>query len=211
MKKIVLSAILMLATSAFAQDSKWYVGGEIGMAKVEDTTPQTAQIFVGAFGGAATATQDTGVGVGRIFLGYQINPMIALEGGYFSSNDVRYRVNGVSGGAVAYTATGDVAYSGFDYTILFKPFQGDANLKGLFVGVGGHKSELDATVSLSAAGLVFRDTWSQKGSGYLYTAGYDFDFSKQLFGRLKLTRLEKLAGDKDEKTTMYSFALGYKF
>ncbi len=213
MKKIIAFATVIACSYASAQTSpsKWYMGAEYGVAKVENTTQQTATTFVSQLGGSATATQDTTVGIGRIFAGYKLSPMIDLELGYFQSSDIKYRVNGVTSGSTAYAAAVDVDFKGLDYSLLFRPLANDKALKGLFIKVGAHTSEYDAKTSVSAGGVSVRGSVSEDGTGTLYGLGYDLDFAQNLFGRAAVTRYNKVAGVKDNDGTVYSLGIGYRF
>jgi hypothetical protein len=211
MKKILLGLAVLMSTNAMAQESKWYVGGELGSSKVDNETSYMANSFVNQVGGSATATQNTSVGVARIFAGYKVNPMVDLELGYFQSNDIAYRVNGVSGGSVAYAASADVSFSGFDYSVLLRPLSFNDAAKGFFIKLGGHRSEAETDVRLTAGSVSVGTSSKQSGSGALYGLGYDFEFSKNMFGRASVTEYKKVAGISDNDGTIYSVGLGYKF
>lgn len=213
MKKIILVLTMMASSAAMAQQevNKWYFGGELGSAAVANSTGAIASSLVGQLGGSATVTQDSSVAVGRLFLGYKVNPYLDAEIGYFGSDSINYRASGVSGGSVAYGAALDVDYKGLDYSILVRPLGNDRTLKGAFIRVGGHRSEVNAALRVTAGGVSLSNTFSDSGNGYLYGAGFDFDFGANWFGRLAVTRMEKIAGNKDDAGTVYSFGAGYKF
>lgn len=211
MKKLLLGLAVLASTNVMAQESKWYVGGELGVSKVDNETSYMANSFVNELGGSATATQDASVGVARIFAGYKVNSMVDLELGYFQSNDIAYRVNGVSGGSVAYAASADVSYSGFDYSVLLRPLSFSDAAKGFFVKLGGHRSEAETDVRISAGSVSVGASSKESGSGLLYGLGYDFAFNKNVFGRASVTEYKKVAGISDNDGTVYSVGLGYKF
>ena len=92
MKKISKSIVtlslvgcaVLISTSAMADDSGWYVGGNVGksMTKIDDA--QTTSSLLGA--GFTTVSivdknRDTGY---KLFGGYQFNKNFSLEGGYFN-------------------------------------------------------------------------------------------------------------------------------
>lgn len=211
MKKLLLGLVVLATTNVMAQESKWYVGGELGSSKVDNQTSYMANSFVSQVGGTATATQDASVGIARIFAGYKVHQMVDLELGYFQSSDIGYRVNGISSGSVAYAATADVNYSGFDYSILLRPLTFSETARGFFVKLGGHRSEANVDVRITAGNVSAGASSKESGSGTLYGLGYDFSFSKNMFGRAAVTEYKKVAGISDNDGTVYSVGLGYKF
>jgi hypothetical protein len=46
MKKLLIGLIVLASTNVMAQESKWYVGGELGASKVDNQTPYIANSFV---------------------------------------------------------------------------------------------------------------------------------------------------------------------
>ena len=83
MKKLVMVlAISALSSQAFAADSQLagvYGGAELGYSKIQNQSQAVANQLVNAVGGAVSVTQDSGVAVGRVFGGYNINENFALE------------------------------------------------------------------------------------------------------------------------------------
>jgi len=210
-KKLLIGLVVLASTNVIAQESKWYVGGELGSSKVDNSTPWIASSLVSQLGGTATATQNTSVGVARIFGGYKVNEMVDLELGYFQSGDINYRASGVSSGLVAYAAALDVNYSGFDYSVLLRPLTFNDTAKGFFLKFGGHRSQAEADIRITSGSVSLRASSKDSGSGTLYGLGYDFSFSKNMFGRASVTEYKKVAGISDNDGTVYSFGLGYKF
>jgi Outer membrane protein beta-barrel domain len=211
MKKLLIGLAVLASTNVMAQDSKWYVGGELGSSKVDNSTPYIANSLVSQLGGTATATQDSSVGVARIFAGYKVNEMVDLELGYFQSGDIGYRASGVTSGSVAYGAALDVNYSGFDYSVLLRPLTFNDAAKGFFLKFGGHRSEAEANIRVTSGSVSVAASSKDSGSGTLYGLGYDFSFSKNMFGRAAVTEYKKVAGISDNDGTVYSLGLGYKF
>ena len=46
MKKLLLGLAVLASTNVIAQESKWYVGGELGASKVDNETSYMANSFV---------------------------------------------------------------------------------------------------------------------------------------------------------------------
>jgi len=84
-RSLGLVAIALIAGSyALAQDSNWYVGGNVGQTRA---TIDNSKIYNSLVDGGFTTNSihdhehDTGY---KVFGGYQFNRYIALEGGYFN-------------------------------------------------------------------------------------------------------------------------------
>jgi hypothetical protein len=146
-----------------------------------------------------------------MFAGYKVNPIVDLELGYFQTGDLGYRVNGVSGGSVAYAASANESYSGFDYSVLLRPLTFSETARGFFIKLGGHRSKGNLDVQFTGGGLSAGLNESKSGSGTLYGLGYDFQFDKNFFGRAAVTEYKKMAGISNNDGTVYSLGLGYKF
>jgi len=219
MKKaiIVVSVFAgVISSAAYAADGKRMYGGiEYGASSIEDNTRSTATAFVAAYGGSATATQDKNVGIGRLFVGYRITPQTAVEGGYFVSSTIKYRISGVTSGSVAYTGAADVEYDGFDLSAVWNPMAQRLGDGGLFFKAGVHRSSIDASVSATAsvagASASASSRLSESGTGMLFGAGYDWKYSENAFVRFAATRYTKIAGDSENKGTVYSVAVGADF
>lgn len=214
MKKTLLVVALATSfagTAMAAEDKRVYGGVEYGISKVEDNTRAMATTFVSVLGGSATATQDANVGIGRIFAGYRLTPQAAIEGGYFVSNAIKYRVSGVTSGSAAYTASADVEYDGFDLSAVWTPMAQKYGDTGFFLKAGVHSSSVDATVSITGASGSVSSSISESGTGMLFGAGYDLKFGSDAFVRFAATRYTSIAGDSDNKGTVWSMAIGTNF
>jgi hypothetical protein len=184
---------------------------EYGAAKIDDNAQDTANTFVSILGGSAVVTQDTSIGVGRLFLGYRTTEQTAVEFGYFASGKASTRVAGVARGGGAYTASGDVEYDGFDISGVWFPMAAKFGDGGLFLKAGVHNSDIDANFSITGAGGTVSATTSEGGTGSLFGAGFDWKYSDQAFVRFAVTRYLKIGGDSDAKGTVYSIGIGTNF
>src|SRR3954471_9634437 len=73
----------LAAPMAHAQDTGWYAGGNIGRATVRIDDPRITSGLAGE-GLATTSIDDRDHHTAfKVFGGYQFNPNVALEGGYF--------------------------------------------------------------------------------------------------------------------------------
>lgn len=219
MKKqtVLLTAALVfgcLATNAMAQQneapSKFYAGAELGSSALKDRSGELATTLVAQVGGAASATQDSSVGIGRIFGGLNVNENIGLELGYNQTSSFGFRFTGVSGGAVAYAGSASAKVSGLDYSVLLRPSV-STGLNGLFFKVGGHSLEEKVDVAVNAGSVSVASSKTYSGSGMLYGIGYDARLSNTLDMRIAYTYADKIAGSSGDGANIFSIGLVAKF
>ena len=198
MKNIVLAlALTALSSQAFAADTKtvaglWYGGVELGYSKVKSDAQSTANNLVSKVGGSATVTQDTGVAIGRIFAGYNVNENLAVELGYIHTSDVSQNAAGVAGNSVAYTASANVSVSGVDYSVLLRPSI-SSGWNGLFGKIGGHYLEASTDYTVTGISTV-SGTYNVSGGGFLAGLGYDGSVAENIDFRTSYTYYNSLAG-----------------
>ena len=196
MKKLVMVlAISALSSQAFAAEKNLvggYGGVELGYSKVESDAQAAANNLVSQVGGAVTVTQDTGVAIGRLFAGYNINENFAVELGYIGTSDVSQHAAGVAGNNVAYTATANVSVSGIDYSVLLRPSIA-SGWNGLFGRIGGHYLEASTDYTATAASTV-SGTRNVSGGGFQVGLGYDSEIAENVDFRTSYTYYNSLAG-----------------
>ena len=198
---IAAAALGLCAISSFAQNTMttpgFYGGVEAGMGLVKDTTKEAAGAFVRGLGGAANVTQDSSVYTGRLFGGYQINENFSAELGYNQSTKITTNISGVSGGAVAYTGTVNIAYSGFDYSVLVRPSV-STGANGAFFRLGGHSLTQTADLSVTAVSTA-SVSLNRSGTGTLWGVGYDLPTNQTSTVRIAYTSFDKIAGGNDSQ------------
>ena len=212
MKKLLLVAALSVATtSVFAQASsndakKFYFGAEIGSTKLDNNAQEFANLLVATNGGSASVTQNTSVGTGRIFGGYTLNENVDLEVGYIQTGDIDYKFAGSTSGG-SYSGTSTVTVSGFDYSVLLRASKA-SGYNNAFLRVGGtsYKTKVETTGVNVTGG-----NGSESGMGYVYGVGYDLNVAKEIDVRFQINRLEKIAGESDDKATVFSVGILGKF
>jgi len=192
-----------------AQDNKYYLGLEAGYADADTGADETAQYLSNLVGQTVSYSYDDSAGVGRIFMGYELDRSIAFEVGVFATGDSENTYS-TSGGAGTGSAVEDFSAKGLDVSFIFKPTE-----TGLFARLGGHYSEVDSTAavtfgsynySLSASG------WSnESGSGLLGGLGYDYDIGENntMTLRASYTYYNSLGGISG--ADMHTFNIGILF
>jgi hypothetical protein len=209
MKKIALSLIISCgATVAIAQN--FYAGFGLGTNTVSNDTSTLKSDLTSALGGTATVTQSTSVGNTRLIGGYKVNQNWATEVGYLNSSKFNVNFNGVSSGSVAYAGNGNVSFSGFDVSAVYKPDAG-TGLENFFANVGVHNYKAKVGLSITANSTTTTSNTSQSGTGYLYGFGYELPIGQDFGVRFAVTRLNKLAGDSSNYTTNYGVSVVKQF
>jgi OOP family OmpA-OmpF porin len=75
----------LVATSSFAQDAGYYYGGlSIGQSRAKIDEPRITAALLGAGLTTTSMSRDETDTAYKLFGGYQFNPYVALEGGYFN-------------------------------------------------------------------------------------------------------------------------------
>ena len=192
--KFLTGAIAALMLSQ-AQAQGLYVGADVGYART-DAAKEGAQILANA--AQSTVTYHDGVAVGRIFGGYRLAPIAAVEVGGFYSSDLEYDIAG------AQNPVATLGTRGVDFSVLFNT-SGAGILDNFFLRAGGHYSY--AEIEAPNANL----STTQDGGGYLVGAGYDANFGGGFSVRLGYTRYGQLAGADDFDADYFSAGIKYSF
>lgn len=181
-------------------DSAAYVGASIGQARYKDTP------------GVRTNgdKKDTGY---KVFTGFQLNPVVGLEGTYYDLGKYSGNSTAFNGSTVVPTSvSGDATAWGVAAIItaptnLFSVF---GTGFGLFGKVGMVKSRLTNDVS----GIGFNSHRKESNIGSNFGVGAKFDFAKNYSIRTEYERLNNV-GDKsttgETRIDFWSVGLAYKF
>jgi OOP family OmpA-OmpF porin len=95
-------AVLAALTSQFAvaDDTGWYAGGNVGQSRAKIDDPRITAQLLGA-GLTTTSITDTNRGTGyKLFAGYKISKVFAIEGGYFNLGRFGYVATTVPAGSL---------------------------------------------------------------------------------------------------------------
>ena len=205
-KLSLLALAIMASTCALADDSSWYVGGNLGesRAKIDD-----ARITAGLLGSGLTTTsindnsRDTAY---KIFGGYQFNKNFALEGGYFDLG----RFGFVATTAPPGTLSGDIRLRGLSLDAVgFLPF---TEKFSAFGRVGMNYAQ--ARDSFAGTGIVnvLNANPSQRALNPTLGVGlqYAFNESFALRAELERHRISDAVGNKGD-VDLASIGLVYRF
>jgi hypothetical protein len=192
--KFLTGAIAALMLSQ-AQAQGLYVGADVGYARTEAAS-ESAQRLANA--ARSTVTYNEGVAVGRIFGGYRLAPIAAVEVGGFYSSDLEFDIAGQQNPVVT------LATRGVDFSVLFNT-AGAGLLDNFFIRAGGHYSSAETEVPQA------NFSRTQDGGGYLVGAGYDASFGGGFSVRLGYTRYGQLAGADDFDADYFSAGIKYSF
>ncbi len=172
-----------------------YVGADVGYARTE-AAKEGARLLANV--AQSTVTYHDGVAVGRIFGGYRLAPIAAVEVGGFYSSDLEFEIAGAQNPVLT------LATRGVDFSVLFNT-SGAGLLDSFFIRAGGHYSSAETELpNINVSN-------TRDGGGYLVGVGYDAGFGGGFSVRLGYTRYGNLAGADDLDADYFSAGIKYSF
>jgi OOP family OmpA-OmpF porin len=198
----------MSAPLAFAQDTGWYAGGNVGRAT---TSIDDARITQGLAGqGLVTNSIDNRErhGAYKIFGGYQLSPHLAVEGGYFDLGQFGYTARTTPAG----TLNGDMKLRGLNLDLVgTMPLVGNLSALGR-VGV----TSIRASDTFSATGAAHvpysSNSPSQRSTDLKVGLGLAYAFTDALSMRVEAERYRFKDGVGNRgNADMFSVGLLYRF
>lgn len=205
---ILITFILLLSSATSAQDKAFkpgfYLGVQAGGMRVADNAQIFADRLVSINGGSAVVTQNRNLGIGRAFAGFKLSENFDAELGYFQTGNVNFKFSGLDAGGAAYSGRTSAITKGFDYSLLMRPSYA-SGFNSAFLRIGGHRSKQETTTS----GLnIIGGSTSTNGTGYLYGLGYDINVNDNFDARLEVTRLQRIAGSRDNNSNFTQYSIG---
>lgn len=198
---VLFAATAMTAASALAQDVKTglYAYGSVGVSQAKNDDNRAQAAADAAVGPGATYREDTDRYAGKLLIGYRFNKFFGIEGGYVDVAKVSIDASGPGG---SFSSTSKLR-GGQLAAVVWLPMT--ENLSLILKGGG---AAIRSTYKPS--------TGAQEKSTDLQTffgIGFQYDFSKDLFGRAEYERYSKYgnAGTGDISANIYSLGVGYKF
>lgn len=199
----LLGCAAMNGPFAMADDTFWYIGGNIGQsrAKIDDAR------IISKLPGVASISDNSNDTAYKLFGGYQFNKNFALEAGYFDLGKFGYAATTVPAG----TLNGKIKLSGLNIDAvgmlpLDKKFSVFARL-GL-----QYAQAKDEFSSTGAVPVPVVANPSKSTANYKAGLGVQYDFNKALGMRIEAERyrVDDAVGNKGD-INMYSLGLVYRF
>jgi len=217
MKKIVktigalglVGCAAMNSAYAAADDSFWYVGGNIGQsrAKIDDDKITSQLQGAGLPSSISDSDRDTAF---KLFGGYKFNKNFAVEGGYFDLGQFSYTAT-TTPPALAGTLSGNARINGLNIDAVgFLPI---TEKFSAFGRVGLNYAQVkDSFSSTGAVATPSDPSPSKNAANYKLGLGVQYDFTESLGMRAEVERyrIDDAIGNTGD-VDMYSLGLVYRF
>lgn len=201
---VALAAIA--SPGAAADDSAWYVGGNVGKSKASiDNERITSSLLSEGFSTTSLSDEDSSTGF-KLFGGYRFNRFFAMEGGYFDLGKFGFTANTLPLG----TLTGKIKVNGVNLDLVaMMPL---AERFSAFARAGVIYAEAKDTFTGSGSVAVFNPNPSKRAANYKYGVGLGFDFTRAFGMRVEAERhrIDDAVGNKGD-IDLYSVGLVYRF
>jgi len=191
---------------ALADDSGWYIGGNIGQSRAKiDDARITAQMLVAPTTAASIIDDNRDTGY-KLFGGYRYNKNVAVEAGYFDLGQFGFTAATVPAG----TLTGKIKLKGLNLDAV-----GTLPLTEKFSALGrlglNYAQTRDSFIGTGAA-TVLNPNPSKNQINYKLGAGLQYDFTPSLGMRVEAERyrINDAVGNRGD-IDMYSLGLVYRF
>ena len=193
MKKTIIAFAAFAATCA-AQAGGFYIGGQYGSA------------------GVKSEDVNTSVDSGRIFGGYRLNEVVAIELGYTQLNGANYTLNTTTLGqrllGRSAITRGTLTMNGLDLSAIVSPF---SSVRGLYfrAGVTEFNTKDEWTNFLDGAA---QDSKSKTygGLGTTFGIGYDWKLGPGAL-RFEANQMFSISDLRDNDAMTYSIGYLYAF
>jgi hypothetical protein len=221
MLKIAL-VLLFLFTTSFKANAKdelnkaFYLGIEHGIAKLQNISKKTTEDLQKKYTGKIITTQDKILADFRLFGGYKFTKNFEIEVGVTASSNVNTDYNGKSSKNITYRASTEFYNLGADYSLIIRPLN-HKYFNNIFLRAGGtyykkttrFNAKDDSNTIIQEADKYM--SFSNKGSGFIYGIGYDFNISDNFDLRLSYNYLKNIAGISYFHTNRFSVGILGKF
>lgn len=202
-----LVALAVIASPfAAADDTGWYVGGNIGRSKAKiDDKDITAQLLGGGFTSASIKDDDRDTGY-KVFGGYRFNQNFALEGGYFDLGEFGFKATTVPAG----TLRGNIKLKGVNLDAVgILPL---TEKFSAFGRIGVNYARARDSFTGTGAVVVSDPHPSERDTNYKYGLGLQYDFTESLGVRAEAERyrINDAVGNKGD-IDLFSVGLVYRF
>lgn len=192
---------------AVAEDSFWYIGGNIGQSRAKiDDARITAQLLGNGLATSSIADDNSATAY-KLFGGYQYNKNLAVEAGYFDLGQFGYLATTVPAG----TLTGNIKLKGLNLDAVgMLPLDEKFSVFGrLGLSYAQARDNFTSTLAVPAPTT---PSPSKNALNYKAGLGIQYDFTESLGVRLEAERyrVNDGVGNKGD-INMYSVGLIYRF
>lgn len=195
----------VVMSSAFAADDTfWYVGGNIGQSRAKIDDARIRPLLPGA-----AINDDNKGNAFKLFGGYQFNRNFALEGGYFNLGEFGYTAN--SAPTLAATLSGKIKLQGLNLDAVgMLPLDDKFSVFGR-LGLQYAQAK-DTFTSTGAAPTPANPNPSKSALNYKAGVGAQYDFNPSLGMRVEAERyrIDDAINNKGD-IDLYSIGLVYRF
>jgi OOP family OmpA-OmpF porin len=212
MKKLIKTAgalglvgCVVMSSAFAADDTFWYVGGNIGQSRAKIDDARITPLLPGA-----TISDDNKGNAFKLFGGYQFNRNFAVEGGYFNLGEFGYTAT-TAAPALAATLNGKIKLQGLNLDAVGMLPLGDKF--SVFGRVGMQYAQAkDTFTSSGAAPTPANPNPSKNALNYKVGVGAQYDFNQSLGMRIEAERfrINDAVGNNGD-INMYSLGLVYRF
>ena len=212
LKVISKLSLIGLCISSYAQESPKgiYLGASLGYSKFEDQTGKVNSELIGAAGGTAQSSQDSGAAAYRLFGGLSLNEYIAIELGYTQTANQTLTFSGVTSLSTNYTGSFTASYTGADLGLVLHPIQLPI-FKFAFIDLGMTRFTEKQLGSVSTSLGSYNQSRNELGTGHYYGLGYDIPVQTNTYIRLAVNHYDSIGGDSAIKSNLASVGLLTKF
>ena len=205
-----LPVALCLGTSvaqAESRSSGFYLGGQYGYADLKDYSQDRLMHIPGA-AFSQTSSQDTTVGWGRLFGGYRLNEIVALELGYGQLGNSNFRTTTTQPPFPSGSTRGTTRMEGLDLSAIISPF---SSVRGLYfrAGVTEYTTQVQST-DYYDTDVLRSSSETFTGMGTTLGVGYDWKLGPGAL-RFEATMLQSLSDIRDNDAMTYSAGYLYQF
>ena len=209
---LVVSMAGTASLPALAEDSGWYLGGNIGKTRsLIDDAKTTTDFFGTGYGitGMKLDQEDTGY---KLFAGYDFNKNVALEAGYFDlrTSDAFTAGVAVPGGTLTSTFGGPTKVQGYFLDLVAKAHLNDK--WAVFARFGGNTAKVDERFSGTGDLSAVNYHSSATDTNIKYGAGIEYNFTPAWVARLEAERYRMQDGVANKNyINLVSLGLVYRF
>jgi OOP family OmpA-OmpF porin len=192
---------------ALAEDSNWYVGGNLGQSRTTIDDARINSYLAGAGLTSSSIADDNRGNAYKLFTGYQLNRNFALEAGYFDLGEFGYTATTVPAG----TRVGKIKLKGLNFDLVgLIPLTEKISAFGrLGLNYAQAKDNFTSTGAVPAS---LAASPGKNAANYEAGMGLQYDFTKSFGMRAEAERyrINDAVGN-DGDVNMFSLGLIYRF